>query len=130
MIEAKLQLLSILSNHTADRNFREYQNMSVEHVEELEKLSHTKEYTDMFYLVANDVMNTLYASEADLESTGDPMADLEAACEDAGVNFTEVQRHGATYLNILKDTGKMESDTHTKLSKLLTKALNPAPGDE
>lgn len=127
MIEAKLQLLSILSNHTADRQPHDA-TTSPDVVAARDKALHTSEYTEMFYLVANDVMNTLYVSEEDLESTGDPMADLEAACEDAGIDYNALLGHPDTYLNLLVSSGKIESDTRKKLQCLYEKATKP--GDE
>lgn len=118
MIEAKLQLLSILSNHTADRNIDDG-SVSASAREAREKALHTSEYTEMFYLVANDIMNTLYSTEEDFDSTGDAIDNFEAACEDAGVNFVEVKKHGVTYLNLLHQSGKTESDVHIKLSEML-----------
>lgn len=121
MLEAKLQLLSILSSHTADRS---RDPMPVRNAERV------REYSDMFNLIAHDVMNTLYASEHDVETTGDAMHDLERACEDAGVDFIEVKRHGISYLNLLVQSSKIDYATCKKLVNLYIVPPSWPPGDE
>ncbi len=120
MLEEKLKLLSILSSHTADQNLEKHQHPSAEACDKL----HINEYSEMFHLLANDCMNILYPSDNDEETTSDLLTDLESACEDAGISFHEVKRHGETYLNILKDGGKMENDDHKILLALLKKFPN------
>lgn len=124
MIEAKLKLLSILSNHTADRQPTD-PGMSAKALEVRDKYLHTSEYTEMFYAVATDIINTLYADEP----SGDPIEDLKAACENLGVSYEEVERHGVTYINLLKVNGNLENDDHVELTKLI-EAVNAQGNDD
>ncbi len=124
MLEAKLKLLSILSEHTAMRN----PGAAPKYQDDYDK-SAVAQYTEMFNLLAHDCMNILYPDD-ELETTGEPDKDLEIGCESNEVSYIEVKRHGATYLNLLLDSNKIEADTHSLLTNLWNKTQTEAPGDE
>ena len=115
MLEEKLKLLSILSPHVIDCEDLKSEDF---------KSSNKASYAEMFNLLANDCMNIIYPNSDETEESGDAIEDLKNACEDAGLSFKEVIKHGSTYLNILYDSDKIESDVHIKLNNLYINTLS------